>query len=286
MKSDMKSILNTILKLIILLVSIFVILLIISFIVSAMSCLGADDQTSFIVGRILNTFGILIVIFLYFKDKFNLFSELMKQLFNNKKQLIIYMLAGIILAIGTAVTLYLIGFMKFSGFIWQKYYAEDIIPVMLAGILECFLQTFYEELIYRFAIPKIILEKYNILWAFIFSTAIYVITYAFDYNTSIIALINIALLNILMLFLFLKYKNIWICIITRTLFEYVISYVFSINRFGNAIDGLIIYKSYGTTIINGGNYGIYGSIIMTILMLILVLAESFSTVKNNLKLKI
>lgn len=286
MKDDTKSKLKILVKLIILLISILVMLLIISFITSAMTYFGADDKTSFIASRIINTIGILLVVFLYFKDKFNLFDLLIKQLSNNKRYLLIYMLAGILLGIAAAGTLYIMRFMRFNGFIWQKFYAEDIIPVLLVGIFECFLQTFYEELIYRFAISNIILEKFSTVWAFIFSTIIYVITYTFDYNVSIIALLNIALLNILMLTIYLKYKNIWISVIARTVFEYVVSYVFSINRFGNEIDGLISLKCYGSSIVNGGDYGIYGSIIMTILIILILAVQWFSTQKNDDKLKL
>lgn len=89
-----------------------------------------------------------------------------------------------------------------------------------------------------------------------------------------------------MLIIYLKYKNIWISVIARTVFEYVVSYIFSINRFGNEIDGLITLKCYGSSIVNGGDYGIYGGIIMTILIILILAVQWFSTQKNDNKLKI
>lgn len=282
MKIKIKDFFKIIFKIIILLVSVFIMLLAASLVTSLLTYFGMDDKSTFIIGKILNAVGIITVLSLYFRHKFNLIGVLKRQLFYKNSKLKIIMLVAVFLSVIIACGLQITGFIKFQGFIWQKFYAEDIIPVMIFGILECILEAFYEELVYRFAISNIMLEKFGTAWVVILTTIIYVCMYAFDSNVSIIVLINIALINVVMLTMYLRFRNIWACIFSRAIFEYIISYVFSINRYGNAIDGLISYKLYGNAVINGGVYGIYGSLIMTLVLIMLIILLDFRTVVTNI----
>ena len=282
MKSGLKDILFTILKLIILLVSIFIISVLMKVIGAFITNGMTDERIIFTITKTLDTVGILLAVFLFFRinKEFNLMKKLKEQLKINKNLFRVFVIVAIASAVIMPIILYLLGYMKFNWFVWNKLFAEDIFAIMILGLIECFFETFCEEIIYRFAIYEITMKSLNKIWAYILSTMIYVLIYAFDKNISIMAIINIALLNILMMSLYIKYKNIWLCIIPRSIFEYIISFGFSINRYGNNVVGIIGYKYCGNTFVSGGVYGINGSVFITALFVALIF---FTTKKEFAK---
>lgn len=234
----------------------------------------SNDEYIFLIQRTLQSLSIVLAVFMffYFKKEFNLFKEIKVQLNINKKKFFYFCIGSAILGVMLPCFLYLMGYMNVEWLIWNKLFLEDIVSIMIAGILECFLYVASEEIIYRLAIFKITTKNLSSIWPLIFSTIIYTIIYAFNNNVSFISILNMALLNIVMMCIYIIYKNICICIFSRTILEYITSYVFSLHRYGDEVTGLIGFRYSGTSIITGGNYGIYGSILTTIVFLILIVS--------------
>ena len=277
MKKDIKNIFFTVVELAILYVSSIIILIITTFIDNIINSNMSDATASFAITKIINASAILLVVFVFFKVKrrFNLLKVLKDQFLNINKKLIIFVIISIVAAIIIPLMLYLLGYMQMSWLIWNKLYLEDIIPIMIVGFLDCFLESFSEEIIYRLAAYEIIKRKLSRKWVYIFSTLIYVLIYWVGSGISLVTIINLILLNIIMMNIYIKFNNIWLSIIPRAVFEYIISYGFSMKRYGALIPGIIGFTSGSNSFINGGQYGFYGSVFTTIFFIIIIATTTY-----------
>lgn len=289
LKKNITNIFFTLLNLVIFFTVVFFISLIMSVVATVVTRNITDTRVSFAISKTIDTMAILFGVFLFFKIKkeFNIIKKLKEQLFLKNNVILKFNIIGCICALIIPILLFIIGYMQFSWLIWNKLFLEDIIPIIILGLVECLFESFCEEIMYRLVVYEITMKRLNKAWVYFLSTIIYVLIYLFDSNITVISLVNIALLNIVMMNIYIKYKNIWLCIIPRTIFEYIVSYGFSMYRYGNQTAGIVGFSICGNNLVNGGTYGVYGSIITTITLLALVSITSYKFfIQKKLCLKV
>lgn len=89
-----------------------------------------------------------------------------------------------------------------------------------------------------------------------------------DLQYAIIGVINLYLVSVVFSLLVLIRSNVWVACGLHTIWNFLLYGVFGLNLSGSEADvsGILSFKTEGTNIINGGQYGIEASIITTVVL--------------------
>lgn len=198
---------------------------------------------------------------------------LKEKFFINKKlhrNVVFIVVCALICALINILLICITKTITFDGFISKVYYMEDIIPMLLVGLIEVGSECIYEELLFRKVSIDFFSKYINLKLSIIITSIYYIIVHCFDSQLTIFSIINLILINILMSLIYVKYQNIWYCILPRFVFEFITAYGFSMNRFGRDEVGIVFLSRVSNSYLNGGQYGIYGSAITMILLIIFI----------------
>jgi membrane protease YdiL (CAAX protease family) len=219
---------------------------------------------------------------LYMIHKRKLKSNLLNQLINIKctkvKDLFIVLIMGILLpVIVVLIHLYFLNNIEIN----LKINYSDFIFDLLVFFPLLFLSAFFEELGFRFIIyedlPKILTYKNLFLISITFG-----IFHLFNPNFSVIGIINVIFAGVLFSVIYLQTNNILFSSIIHFLWNYIIGCVFSSNVSGLQIISICDYKTKGNIIFNGGEFGLEGSLITSIVLIIaIVLLKENRFLLNN-----
>lgn len=102
------------------------------------------------------------------------------------------------------------------------------------------------------------------------SSIIFALMHSMNAGISLLAYINLFLFGISMGYLFMKTKNIWMCIGYHITWNYFQGDVFGFLVSGNATDSIYTIKTISPNIINGGSFGPEGGLVVTILLVLTI----------------
>lgn len=215
-------------------------------------------------------FPVLFTTF-YMIYKNNLKSNFLNQLFLIKKTKIkdisIFFLIGVFLPL--IIVLIHFYFLK-NIEINLKINYSDFILDLLIFIPLIFLSAFLEELGFRFILyenfPKILTYKNLFLLSITFG-----LFHIFNPNFSIIGILNVILAGVMFSIIYIKSNNILLSSIVHFLWNYIIGCVFSSNVSGIQFISICDYKTNGNIIFNGGKFGLEGSIVTSIILIIAII---------------
>jgi membrane protease YdiL (CAAX protease family) len=109
-------------------------------------------------------------------------------------------------------------------------------------------------------------------WApIVVSAIIFSAMHSMNGGISLLAYINLFLFGIFMGYLFIKTKNIWMCIGYHITWNYFQGDVFGFLVSGNTTDSIYSIKVLSSNIINGGSFGPEGGLVVTVLLVISIL---------------
>lgn len=117
-----------------------------------------------------------------------------------------------------------------------------------------------------------VLKQTKKAWApIVVSAIIFSAMHSMNGGISLVAYINLFLFGIFMGYLFMKTKNIWMCIGYHITWNYFQGDVFGFLVSGNTTDSIYSIKVLSSNIINGGAFGPEGGLVVTILLIISIL---------------
>ncbi|BCZ45256.1 membrane protein [Clostridium gelidum] len=104
----------------------------------------------------------------------------------------------------------------------------------------------------------------------IVSSVIFALMHSMNAGISLLAYINLFLFGISMGYLFMKTKNIWMCIGYHITWNYFQGDVFGFLVSGNVTDSIYAIRTISPNLINGGSFGPEGGLVVTILLVITI----------------
>ena len=117
-----------------------------------------------------------------------------------------------------------------------------------------------------------VLKQTKISWVpIVVSSIIFALMHSMNSGISLLAYINLFLFGISMGYLFMKTKNIWMCIGYHITWNYFQGDVFGFLVSGNGTDSIYTIKTISPNIINGGSFGPEGGLVVTTLLVITIL---------------
>lgn len=102
------------------------------------------------------------------------------------------------------------------------------------------------------------------------SSMIFALMHSMNAGISLLAYINLFLFGILMGYLFIKTKNLWMCIGYHITWNYFQGDVFGFLVSGNSTNSIYTIKTINANIINGGIFGPEGGLVVTILLVVTI----------------
>ncbi|MCX7695321.1 MAG: hypothetical protein N2Z71_06420 [Caloramator sp.] len=173
------------------------------------------------------------------------------------------------------VTLILILLNKYNiySFIWDKLYIEDILGVIFTGIIISLSYSLIEEVILRGYIFNTLPIKKEI--NIVVLALLYTTFNALSRGFNIVFIINTFLFSLFLNIIYYKYQNLLYTLSFSFVWFYISNYIFSLSLEPDSLDvySVINLMYAGYDIIGGGEYGIFGSIIFSIFLLIINLYE-------------
>lgn len=144
-------------------------------------------------------------------------------------------------------------------------------------ILAWIFQGFSEEVLYRSLIQKSVSEKYGAIPAVIVSSIIFMLFHLGNESISPLALVNLFLMSVLSSLLFIRTNDIFISGFFHALWNMSQANFFGISVSGmDKFDASIFESGFSKpSILNGGDFGLEGSIITTVIFILVILALYF-----------
>ncbi|MDV3560676.1 hypothetical protein CMU69_14165 [Elizabethkingia anophelis] len=146
------------------------------------------------------------------------------------------------------------------------YYLKNL-PIIF---LLTFLSAFIEELIFRF-IPYELLPKDVKYKSLFIINSIFCSAHLFNPNFSVIGLFSVLFAGVLLTIIYIKTSNILYSTLVHTFWNFIIGPILGGNVSGITTGGVFSYKTLKSDFLSGGNYGMEGSIISLIILLVFII---------------
>ena len=177
-------------------------------------------------------------------------------------------LIGAALVVISTVVVALTGAIKFNGVF------ANIDTPMVALMLICFvLQGAMEEILCRGIVHQLLIKKTSVPVTIGVSAALFTIPHLSGMSEGspeivAVAIVNLILISVIFSLLTLRFKSIWAACGLHSIWNYILYSILGLNLSG--IDGRVAsvfdMTSFGSNILNGGEYGIEASIITTMVL--------------------
>lgn len=199
------------------------------------------------------------VLFIVRKYEINLISDLKNEFRNFSKQLIWGLLLGLIF-VGVVVSLqYFIG----VSFKIDFYHNYNLIDLTVWLVLLCLI-AFNEEVIFRYLLYKLLGNGWK---SMLISSFLFSIMHLGNPNITIIAVTNLFLFGITTWLIYNWYKNLLLLTFLHASWNYTCGFVIGTNISGiKAPTSILTTIIKGKEILTGGNFGIEGSVMTTIVL--------------------
>lgn len=221
-------------------------------------------ETPIVLLNMIMVFFTAMILLLFYKKCYN-------KLFNigfTKKKIFFeylkgYLLGFVVFSICILLAVFL-GVIKFNGI------SSTMSPIILAFFLAFLLQGMGEEIMCR-GIVLTECAKNNSIWvAMILNSVLFMLMHCINSGINILGNINIFLIGIVFSLLIVKRGNIWIAGAFHSIWNFVQGNFYGINVSGFVVPSIFSTSANGSSLLNGGAFGMEGSIITTVVMLILI----------------
>lgn len=181
-----------------------------------------------------------------------------------KKELFIGLLMGALSITIVCIILLLFGGVQFVNPISKP----NISTSLIYGLISFIFVGFGEEIFGRAYIMSVLKQTKN-KWAIIFiSSILFSALHLFNNAIGILSLINLFLAGVLFAYMFMKSNNIWMPIGFHITWNYFQGYIWGFQVSGNKVNGIYQIQTITNNIINGGEFGPEGGLVVTSILLI------------------
>lgn len=188
--------------------------------------------------------------------------------------------------LGTGIAIILLGSIFILCIISRSvvYYGknDNINIVLILSYLGGFIiQSSMEEIMCRGFLMNSLLDKISINKAILISSVIFALPHfsaLFQHNmlARIVGIVNLLLFSIVVSLLMIKYKNIWVSCAVHSAWNFILAIIIGINVSGskNVSSVFKFNVNENMKLLNGGQYGIEGGLICTMVLILFVIVLS------------
>ena len=175
---------------------------------------------------------------------------------------------GTILVVVSTFAIVLTGTIRFYGVL------DNIDTPMVAVMLICFvLQGAMEEILCRGVVHQLLIRKTSVPVTVGISAALFTIPHLSGMSGGLplivaAAIVNLILISVIFSLLTIRFKSIWAACGLHSIWNYILYSVLGLNLSGIDETAASVFdmRSVGTSLLNGGEYGIEASIVTTIVL--------------------
>ena len=220
----------------------------------------ADNSTSsFLVIQFFGTIGTLLLIWLFtrFIDRKKMI-DLGLSFQKRAKDIIYGLLAGFIMMGAGSLILYFSGNLTFNSITFNLIgLAQSVLLFILVSI--------NEEVFVRGYLLRNFMDSMNKYIALILSALIFMALHLMNPNVSLVGITNIFLAGLLLGIGYIFTKNLWFPLALHFSWNFFQGPIFGFEVSGTSSSSLISQSIQGNEILTGGQFGLEGSIIATVL---------------------
>ena len=195
---------------------------------------------------------------------------------------------GTVLVVASAFAVVLTGTIKYIGI-----FPDSNISLVALFFFAFIFQSAFEEFLCRGVVLQLLRKKTSLPIAVAVSTALFVAPHLpsmLSDRSPIVfwALINTTLVSLIFSFLTIRFNSIWAACGMHTVWNFILYNVLGLNLSGNDGMTIVVYdmRSVGTNVLNGGEYGIEGSAVTAIILIIaLVICFAFSGLEQRIRIR-
>ena len=222
------------------------------------------DLDQFLVIQLFTLMGTLMVILIFRKiiDRRSLHS-LGFSLRENGKDIFLGVLVGAVTMVVGSLILWSMGLLVIID-------AGFIVSTFLSSLILCVAIALNEEILVRGYVLSNFMMSFNKSVALILSALLFAILHIFNPNTSVLGMINLFLAGILLGASYIYTKNLWFPIALHFSWNFFQGPIFGFHVSGLDMNAVIIQKPQEEQLFSGGTFGFEGSILATILSLIMI----------------
>lgn len=210
---------------------------------------------------------ILMILMTYFYMKFidkKIYDLKLKD--NNIRNYLIAIIIGMLWIFMTLGILFLLKVLNIE--------SVNKVNIMIWSI-SLLLNTAMQELLVRGYLYQMIKEKYNIIVALIVTTCLFTLMHGGAFEAGFIAVVNVITTNLFMVLLLEYYNSLYVPIIVHYIWNLVGGLIFGVVSLADDYPFIFNTNSIGNILLSGGMVKIEGSIIVTIINLILIIIYIF-----------
>jgi len=164
----------------------------------------------------------------------------------------------------------ILGFLIIINVHWNLVVIESLrLNYLLGSFFMALCGTFLEELVFRGYVLRKLLEKFSTVMSLSLSSLMFCLLHFFNADVTILSITNIFLAGMLLGVLFLKTKNIWLVVGLHLFWNYVQS-ILGFNVSGIGLPSILNLNFESMNLFNGGNFGLEGSYICSIILLLAI----------------
>lgn len=176
---------------------------------------------------------------------------------------------GLLFMCGSALVIYLLGGYSLTSHAANLGFSKT--PTILFILLGWIIQSGTEEVVTRGWMLPLLGRKYNVPFAIIISSSLFAILHIFNGHISVIPLVNLFLYGIFAALFVIYTKDLWRICGLHAAWNWAQGNLLGVEVSGQDIPGgaFIKLSAQGNDLISGGEFGVEGSLVCSLLLLVL-----------------
>jgi membrane protease YdiL (CAAX protease family) len=175
---------------------------------------------------------------------------------------------GLLLGAGLVCTVFallgLLGVYRLEG-------VNDVGPRLLLPLAELLLVGLTEEMVFRGIVFRIAEHSIGSRWAIFVSALIFGVSHLPNEGVSLIAVAAVTAYGVMQAAIYIRTRRLWMCIANHVAWNFCVGQIFSTTVSGHGTEvGLLRGQLSGSSLFTGGEFGVEGSVVTLIVIIVAV----------------